>query len=180
MGLPHPAPAKRMPSQHSWRWGLAFYRLSRRRKPANAGDPPKAHGPCGEAGAPKRSEVRSGTLGNVGRKCEPADAGDRSPASGMHWRSSDSCPAVSIGRFAGFGGSRDFNPAFRVSGRSTLGFRRVARAAGLPFLRLRCNDPPNTNPEKCGSPIVQAVVSWTKAHERPNSRASVAGGIVLA
>jgi hypothetical protein len=126
---------------------LSFCRLSRRRKPANAGDPPKAHG---WRGAPMRSEARSGTLGNVGMKCEPADAGDRSPASGMHGRSSDSCQAVSSGRFAGFGVSRDFNPAFRVSGRSTLGFRRVARAAGLPFLRLRCNDPPNTKPEKCG------------------------------
>jgi hypothetical protein len=152
----------------SRRWGLAFCRLSRRGKPANAGDPLKAHG---WSGAPKRSEVRSGTLGNVGRKCEPADAGDRSPASGMHCRSSDSCQAVSSGRFAGFGGSRDLNPAFRVSGRSTLGFRRVARAAGLHFLRLRGNDLPNTKPEKCGSPIVQAVVSWKKAHERPHSSA---------
>jgi hypothetical protein len=127
------------------------------------------------SGAPKRSEVRSGTQGNVGMKCEPADAGDRSPASGMHCRSSDSCQAVSSGRFAGFGGSRDSNPAFRVYGRSTLGFRRVARAAGLPFLRLRCNDLPNTMPEKCGSPIVQAVVSWQKAHERPNSSTGYAG-----
>jgi hypothetical protein len=59
------------------------------------------------------------------------------------------------------------NPAFRVSGRSTLGFIRVARAAGLAFLRLRRNDPLDTKPEKCsfssGAGANRGTNVWKKA-----------------
>jgi hypothetical protein len=42
--------------------------------------------------------------------------------------------------------------------RFTLGFIRVARVAGLEFLRLRRSDLLNTKPEKCALPNRSAAI----------------------
>jgi hypothetical protein len=62
--------------------------------------------------------------------------------------------------------------------RWALGGSPAIRACS--FSGFRCNDLPNTKPEKCGSPIVQAVVSWKKVRERPNLRPLCVAASLLA
>ena len=122
----------------------------------------------------ERSEARSGTQGWVGKEPEPAKRVIEILRSDGEAGSSRT-PAASSAHFVGFRTGGIAFLGFRASGRSTPGFIRVARVAGLAFLRLRLPGSHRRSPRNDSGSALSTQSASSDHQKRPNPSASSAG-----